>query len=39
VDAAGQHQLVAVRLGIFSEGMVEVAGSGLRAGAKVVTAQ
>jgi HlyD family secretion protein len=39
VDAAGQHQLVAVRLGVFSEGMVEVAGTGLRAGAKVVTAQ
>jgi peptidoglycan hydrolase-like protein with peptidoglycan-binding domain len=39
VDAAGQHQLVAVRLGVFSNGMVEVAGSGLRAGAKVVTAQ
>jgi peptidoglycan hydrolase-like protein with peptidoglycan-binding domain len=39
VDAAGQHQLVAVRLGIFSDGMVEVAGAGLRAGTKVVTAQ
>jgi peptidoglycan hydrolase-like protein with peptidoglycan-binding domain len=39
VDAAGQHQLVAVRLGVFSNGMVEVAGSGLRAGTKVVTAQ
>jgi peptidoglycan hydrolase-like protein with peptidoglycan-binding domain len=39
VDAAGQHHLVAVRLGIFSSGMVEVAGSGLRAGTKVVTAQ
>jgi peptidoglycan hydrolase-like protein with peptidoglycan-binding domain len=39
VDPAGQHQLVAVRLGVFSNGMVEVAGSGLRAGAKVVTAQ
>jgi peptidoglycan hydrolase-like protein with peptidoglycan-binding domain len=39
VDAAGQHQLVAVRLGVFSDGMVEVSGSGLRAGAKVVTAQ
>jgi peptidoglycan hydrolase-like protein with peptidoglycan-binding domain len=39
VDEAGQHHLVAVRLGIFSDGMVEVAGSGLRAGAKVVTAQ
>jgi peptidoglycan hydrolase-like protein with peptidoglycan-binding domain len=39
VDAAGQHHLVAVRLGVFSDGMVEVSGSGLRAGAKVVTAQ
>jgi peptidoglycan hydrolase-like protein with peptidoglycan-binding domain len=39
VDAAGQHRLVAVRLGIFSNGMVEVSGSGLRAGMKVVTAQ
>jgi peptidoglycan hydrolase-like protein with peptidoglycan-binding domain len=39
VDAAGQHHLVAVRLGVFSGGMVEVSGSGLRAGAKVVTAQ
>jgi peptidoglycan hydrolase-like protein with peptidoglycan-binding domain len=39
VDAAGQHRLVAVRLGVFSDGMVEVAGSGLRAGTKVVTAQ
>jgi peptidoglycan hydrolase-like protein with peptidoglycan-binding domain len=39
VDAAGRHQLVAVRLGVFSNGMVEVSGSGLRAGAKVVTAQ
>jgi peptidoglycan hydrolase-like protein with peptidoglycan-binding domain len=39
IDAAGQHHLVAVRLGVFSGGMVEVAGSGLRAGTKVVTAQ
>jgi peptidoglycan hydrolase-like protein with peptidoglycan-binding domain len=39
VDKAGQHHLVAVRLGTFSDGMVEVASSGLRAGAKVVTAQ
>jgi peptidoglycan hydrolase-like protein with peptidoglycan-binding domain len=39
VDAAGQHHLVAVRLGVFSGGMVEVAGTGLRAGTKVVTAQ
>jgi peptidoglycan hydrolase-like protein with peptidoglycan-binding domain len=39
VDAAGQHRLVAVRLGVFSNGMVEVAGAGLRAGTKVVTAQ
>jgi peptidoglycan hydrolase-like protein with peptidoglycan-binding domain len=39
VDAAGQHHLVAVRLGVFSDGLVEVSGSGLRAGAKVVTAQ
>jgi peptidoglycan hydrolase-like protein with peptidoglycan-binding domain len=39
VDAAGQHHLVAVRLGVFSGGMVEVAGAGLHAGTKVVTAQ
>jgi peptidoglycan hydrolase-like protein with peptidoglycan-binding domain len=39
IDAAGQHHLVAVRLGVFSNGMVEVAGSGLRAGMRVVTAQ
>jgi peptidoglycan hydrolase-like protein with peptidoglycan-binding domain len=39
IDAAGQHHLVAVRLGVFSGGMVEVSGSGLRAGMKVVTAQ
>jgi peptidoglycan hydrolase-like protein with peptidoglycan-binding domain len=39
VDAAGRHQLVAVRLGVFSGGMVEVSGSGVRAGTKVVTAQ
>jgi peptidoglycan hydrolase-like protein with peptidoglycan-binding domain len=39
VDAAGQHQLVAVRLGVFSDGMVEVSGAGLRVGTKVVTAQ
>jgi len=39
VDAAGQHHLVAVRLGVFSGGMVEVSGTGLRAGVKVVTAQ
>jgi hypothetical protein len=28
-----------VRLGVFSDGMVEVAGTGVRAGTKVVTAQ
>jgi multidrug efflux pump subunit AcrA (membrane-fusion protein) len=39
VDAAGRHQLVAVRLGVFSGGMVEVSGTGLRAGMRVVTAQ
>jgi peptidoglycan hydrolase-like protein with peptidoglycan-binding domain len=39
VDAAGQHHLVAVRLGVFSGGMVEVSGAGLRAGMRVVTAQ
>jgi peptidoglycan hydrolase-like protein with peptidoglycan-binding domain len=39
VDPAGQHHLVAVRLGVFSGGMVEVSGTGLRAGTKVVTAQ
>jgi multidrug efflux pump subunit AcrA (membrane-fusion protein) len=39
VDAGGQHRLVPVRLGVFSGGMVEVSGTGLRAGMKVVTAQ
>jgi peptidoglycan hydrolase-like protein with peptidoglycan-binding domain len=39
VGAAGQHHLVAVHLGVFSNGMVEVAGRGLRAGMKVVTAR
>jgi peptidoglycan hydrolase-like protein with peptidoglycan-binding domain len=39
VDAAGNHRLVAVRLGVFSNGMVEVSGTGLRAATKVVTAQ
>jgi peptidoglycan hydrolase-like protein with peptidoglycan-binding domain len=39
IDAAGQHHLVAVRLGVFSNGMVEASGTGLRAGTKVVTAQ
>jgi multidrug efflux pump subunit AcrA (membrane-fusion protein) len=39
VDAAGQHQLVPVQLGVFSNGMVEVAGAGLRAGMRVVTSQ
>ena len=39
VDPAGGHHLVAVRLGVFSGGMVEVAGAGLRAGMRVVTAQ
>jgi peptidoglycan hydrolase-like protein with peptidoglycan-binding domain len=39
IDVAGQRHLVAVRLGVFSNGMVEVAGAGLRAGTKVVTAQ
>lgn len=39
VDAAGQHHLVAVQLGVFSNGMVEVSGAGLRAGMRVVTSQ
>jgi multidrug efflux pump subunit AcrA (membrane-fusion protein) len=39
IDPAGQHHLVAVRLGVFSGGMVEVSGTGLRAGTKVVTSQ
>jgi peptidoglycan hydrolase-like protein with peptidoglycan-binding domain len=39
VDAAGQHHLVAVQLGVFSNGMVEVSGPGLRPGMRVVTAQ
>jgi peptidoglycan hydrolase-like protein with peptidoglycan-binding domain len=39
VDAGGRHQLVPVRLGVFSGGMVEVSGTGVRAGTKVVTAQ
>jgi hypothetical protein len=30
---------VAVQLGVFSGGMVEVSGPGLRAGTKVVTVQ
>jgi peptidoglycan hydrolase-like protein with peptidoglycan-binding domain len=39
IDAAGQHHLVAVQLGVFSNGMVEVSGAGLRAGMRVVTSQ
>jgi peptidoglycan hydrolase-like protein with peptidoglycan-binding domain len=39
VGAGGQHRLVAVRLGVFSNGMVEVSGGGLRAGMRVVTSQ
>jgi peptidoglycan hydrolase-like protein with peptidoglycan-binding domain len=39
IDAAGQRRLVAVRLGVFSTGMVEVSGAGLRAGTRVVTSQ
>lgn len=39
IDVAGQHHLVAVRLGVFSNGMVEASGPGLRAGMKVVTSQ
>ncbi len=39
VDPNGQHKLVPVRLGVFSNGMVEVSGAGLRAGMKVVTSQ
>ena len=39
VDAAGQHHLVAVQLGVFSNGLVEASGAGLRAGMKVVTSQ
>ncbi len=39
VDAAGRHKLVAVRLGVFSNGMVEASGAGLRAGMKVVTSR
>jgi peptidoglycan hydrolase-like protein with peptidoglycan-binding domain len=39
VDPGGQHHLVAVQLGVFSNGLVEVAGAGLRAGMKVVTTQ
>jgi peptidoglycan hydrolase-like protein with peptidoglycan-binding domain len=39
VGADGRRQLVGVRLGVFSNGMVEVSGPGLRAGTKVVTSQ
>jgi multidrug efflux pump subunit AcrA (membrane-fusion protein) len=39
VAADGHRQLVGVRLGVFSGGMVEVSGAGLRAGTKVVTSQ
>jgi len=39
IDAAGQHHVVAVQLGVFSNGLVEVSGTGLRAGTKVVTSQ
>jgi peptidoglycan hydrolase-like protein with peptidoglycan-binding domain len=39
IDPSGQHHLVAVRLGVFSGGMVEVTGSDLRAGMRVVTSQ
>jgi peptidoglycan hydrolase-like protein with peptidoglycan-binding domain len=39
VDASGQRRLVAVQLGVFSNGMVEVSGADLRAGMKVVTSQ
>jgi peptidoglycan hydrolase-like protein with peptidoglycan-binding domain len=39
VGANGQRKLVGVRLGVFSNGMVEVSGGGLRPGAKVVTSQ
>ncbi|HTI21543.1 MAG TPA: peptidoglycan-binding protein [Kutzneria sp.] len=37
VDDVGQRRLVAVRTGLFSGGKVEVSGTGLAAGAKVVT--
>jgi multidrug efflux pump subunit AcrA (membrane-fusion protein) len=39
VAADGHRQLVGVRLGVFSSGKVEVSGTGLRAGTKVVTSQ
>lgn len=39
VGAGGQRRLVGVRLGVFSNGMVEVSGAGLRPGTKVVTSQ
>jgi hypothetical protein len=38
VDAAGQHRLVAVDLGLFddADGLVQVTGAGLTAGQQVV---
>jgi multidrug efflux pump subunit AcrA (membrane-fusion protein) len=38
VDAAGAHRLVPVTLGLFddAEGLVQVSGSGVRAGQRVV---
>jgi peptidoglycan hydrolase-like protein with peptidoglycan-binding domain len=39
VDVSGRRKLVPVRLGVFSNGMVEVSGPDLRPGVKVVTSQ
>ena len=39
VDPSGTRKLVPVRLGVFSNGMVEVSGPDVRPGVKVVTSQ
>jgi len=39
VQPSGVHRLVAVRTGIFAGSMVQVSGSGIAAGTRVVVAQ
>ena len=39
VDDAGQLRYVGVQLGLFANGLVEVSGTGLAEGQKVVVAQ
>jgi hypothetical protein len=39
VTAAGRHHLVGVTAGTFAGGLVQVSGSGIAAGSKVVVAQ